>query len=184
MDSLASLRDIHMPPPASNWPPAPGWIILLIIFCAITICVSIVIIRNYKVWQTRKHALALLKKYKKQYPKIINSQRACSLVNELLKKTAFAYYPRSAIAALTGQEWINFLNQSLAHSSLKNKVLHKICKPKDCIKNFNNVSKELLEYPYQNPQEVSLDELFSISHTWINNQQRLRLKDQEQLCLN
>lgn len=183
MDNLANLRDIHMPGPASNWPPAPGWIIFFIIFCTIAVCASIIVSRNYKVWQTRKHALNLLKKYKKQYPKIISSQRACSLVNELLKKTAFAYYPRSAIASLTGQEWIDFLNKTMTHPSLQKKVVRKISKPKRSIPSFNQVSKELLEYPYQSPQQVSLNELFSISHTWISNQQRLRTKDQEKLCL-
>lgn len=184
MDNLASLRDIHMPPPASNWPPAPGWIFLFIVFCTVAICASIIIIRNYKVWQTRKHALNLLKKYQKQYPKIISSQRACSLVNELLKKIAFAYYPRSAIASLTGQEWIDFLNKTMAHPSLKKRLIHKISQPKHSMPSFNQVTKELLEYPYQSPQQVSLDALFKISHIWITNQQRLKTKHQEKLCLN
>lgn len=175
---LENLRDIHMPAPISAWPPGPGWIFLLVIFTLIATVTCIIILKNYKVWQTRKHALHLLKKYKKQYPKIINSQRACSLVNELLKKTAFYYYPRTKIASLSGADWIKFLNVSIQHPS----IIQKIFKSTNKLPSFNEVQQELLEYPYQSSKNINLDKLFKTAHTWIKNQKHLNKKQRESLC--
>lgn len=175
---LANLRDIHLPAPVSAWPPGPGWIFLTLIILLISICGVVFILKNYKIWQIKKHALGLLKKYRKQYPKIINSQRACSLVNELLKKTAFYYYPRTTIASLTGKDWIKFLNSSLQPTT----ILQKILQAKRKLPTFETVSQELLEYPYQSPQDINLDDLFNLAQIWIQNQRNLSKKQRESLC--
>ncbi len=165
LNPLLQLRDIHLPAAAHNWPPAPGWIILLIITILACVSAGIFIARNYPIWQTKKHALQLLKNYQKQYNKERNSQKTCAQVNELLKKTAFFYYPREIVASLKGQAWLDFLNKTI-------KILDN---------NFNMVSKELLEYPYQNSQDLNLDKLFSITNTWIKSQKSYKTK--EKLCL-
>lgn len=167
LNPLLQLRDIHLPAEAHNWPPAPGWIILLIIITLICIKLGIYITRLYPIWRTNKHALRLLKHYQKQFKEEHNSQKTCALINELLKKTAFFYYPRSLVASLKGQAWIDFLNKTMPLSKRSY--------------NFNTVSKELLKYPYQNSQDLNLDELFILTSIWIKS--RSNSKHKEELCL-
>ena len=183
-DILAQMHDIHLPAEAANWPPAPGWIILLVI--TIIFCVGIIIFikRNYGTWQTKKHALAILKSYQKQYPQQINSQRACALINELLKKTAFFYYPRPLVASLKGLDWLNFLNQTMYKPSYLNKIQTKFMRRSIQKQiDFISVSKELLEYPYQNSKDIELDELFFLTRAWIKGQKSFTKNREAKLCL-
>lgn len=177
---LTQLRDIHLPKEALNWPPAPGWFILLIIIILAILGIIIFIKRNFPIWQTKRHALQLLKNYQKQYQKEQNSQKTCALINELLKKTAFFYYERSIVASLKGQDWLSFLNQTMHRATIN----HKINNMKNLKQNanFNLIAKELLEYPYQNSQNVELGNLFNITSIWIKNQRNFSQKCKERLC--
>jgi len=182
-DPLMQLRDIHLPKEASNWPPAPGWYALLIVVTLISIGICIFIKRHFPIWQTKRHALQLLKSYQKQYLKEQNNQKTCALINELLKKTAFFYYPRSIVASLKGQDWLDFLNSTMRSAS----IIHKnsTIKSSKLTGDFNLIAKELLEYPYQNSQnlcpqkfnpdftakdEGQLKNLFYMASIWIKNQ--------------
>lgn len=168
LNPLLQLRDIHLPAPASNWPPAPGWIGLLVLMVLIFISIGIFLRKSYPTWQTKKQALQILKNYQRQYLEDHNSQKICASINELLKKTAFFYYPRDTVASLKGQAWLDFLNSTMQLSNHKSY-------------NFFDVSNELLEQPYKNSQDLNLDNLFLLTKIWIKRQSNKKLR--EKLCL-
>lgn len=117
MQPLLKLKDIHMPPAAIHWPPAPGWFILILLLILVAGASWIFISKNLPAWHAKRHALQLLKAYQQTYKKEFNSQKTSALINELLKKTALFFYPRTAVASLQGQAWLDFLNKTMQHKA-------------------------------------------------------------------
>jgi len=147
--SLAQLRDIHLPEPVSWWPLAPGW---LLVFFSLIILIFLGIYllhRHYKNNRPKRQALKLLSQYYQQYKENNNTHRTSARLSELLRRVALAYYPRDRVAGLQGEEWIEFLNNTV----------------KDI--NFNEVKELLLEHPYQHETQTSLEPLFSYVNAWI-----------------
>jgi hypothetical protein len=70
-------------------------------------------------------------------------------ISELLKRVALVYFPRSRVASLQGEAWIDFLS----HTGKK--------------LDFNAVRDELIEAPYQPNSSCDLNLLFKISRLWI-----------------
>lgn len=172
--ALKNLHDIHLPDPISIWPLAPGWYLLISLICISIITTFIILWQSRSHRRVQKQALQLLESYKKSYAQEANSQKTCALVNELLKKVAMFYYPRSHIAALSGEKWINFLNQTLLHQTIFNRLIKRQkLKPTT----FSDCTKEILIYPYQASQHVDLEILFKVTKNWIKNQRKLTNKE-------
>lgn len=102
MDPLAQLKDIHLPAAVNNYPIAPGWWLLAIIVLALIIY-GLVKCRQYLV--KRKHKKAGLAQ--------LSPNAEIGTIVALLKWAALQYFPRQAVANLTGYEFKNFLVASL-----------------------------------------------------------------------
>ena len=104
------LRDIHLPPAISWWPPAIGWWILAVL---IPLCLYLGY-RWYK-YITRKTALKFAKKHlialrkNEQLPK----REKLVALSSLMRRAAVSLYPRADVASLTGEDWLNFLDESI-----------------------------------------------------------------------
>jgi hypothetical protein len=100
--SLDRLRDVILPAPIPWWPPAPGWLLvgalLVLLFCWWLICA----IRHWQSNCYRREALALL-----DAAGISDVELAT-----LIKRVALSTYPRERVAALTGERWLTFLDQT------------------------------------------------------------------------
>ncbi|MFT5904598.1 MAG: hypothetical protein ACI9E1_000183 [Cryomorphaceae bacterium] len=100
--SLENLHDIVESDPVSIWwPLAPGWWALIAI---VSLATTIGIwrgIRNYQRNAYRRVALA----------EIDTPGGDLQRLPALLKRVALSAYPRSEVASLAGQDWIDFLNQ-------------------------------------------------------------------------
>jgi hypothetical protein len=115
--SLSNLRDIALPPPVVWWPPQPGW---WLVFAGVLVLAGFGvawIIRRYRVNAYRRAALRAL------------PQTAPDALGALLKRTALAAAPRSAVAGLTGEQWAEFLDQTggfprAAHATLVQAALN------------------------------------------------------------
>jgi hypothetical protein len=153
-DPLASLKDIHLPPPIHHWPIAPGWLLLY--------CLCLIIIGFTLYYQLRKHqqnrpkreALQLLNDIQMHLQKRSLAD-TCNALNNLLKRVALVYYPRSQVAELHGQAWIDFLNQTSQGL------------------NFTLFRDFLLTYPYQKPASPTSPDaspLIQVVHAWIKQQ--------------
>lgn len=109
-DPLAQLRDIHVPAEVSWWPPAPGWW-----FAAATLIPAAVLL----LWWWRRHQRRCY-----QRVALLRLEQLCrtcqddphALVRELsvlLRRAAILHYPAHDCAGLSGQEWLQFLDQTL-----------------------------------------------------------------------
>jgi len=145
------LRDIHLPDAISWWPPAIGWWILAVL---IPLCCYL-IFRLYK-RLTRKTALKFAKKQLKslKLDEELGKQKKLIALSSLMRRTAVSLYPRSEVASLTGEAWLNFLDQSIP------------------IKSFNSDIGWLLTNALYSPEDNShyLAPLFNLCETWLNSQ--------------
>jgi len=116
-DLELALRDIHLPDAVAWWPPAPGWWIL-----GALLALSMLAFFRFLRWlhrrrRVQKAALRTLGRIFDGAGRHPSQQQ--QLVREtsvLLRRTALTRYPRESVAALTGEDWLTFLDQPLAGS--------------------------------------------------------------------
>lgn len=146
------LRDIHLPDPVSWWPLAPGWWILLL-----TVIVTIFLI-IYFVRRRRNYKLSALYLAKQELARIKttfdNNQDKKNLVkelSELIRRLSISICHRQEAAALTGQDWLEFLDRY----SGKDK--------------FNSdTGRILIEAPYQANPEFNSNDLIDLVSSWLD----------------
>lgn len=149
VDALAQLKDIHLPPPVGYWPLAPGWYVLMAILFLLSFSLALVLYKRHLRALPKKRALALLDVYSAEYKKEANAQRTSAHISELLKRVALVYYPRSQVASIYGDAWIEFLNQTSKGID------------------FNSVKPLLLDAPFKSTQGVNLEPLIACAAQWI-----------------
>ena len=156
-DALAQLKDIHLPPPISWWPIAPGWYGLVGLVVSLLLA-GFFVRRFYCRGRAKREGLRLLLIYEKQAQQGDSSAVICAQVTELLRRVALVYFPRQDIAGLQGDDWIMFLNQTGKRTD------------------FMSVRSLLLDRPYQSSagsgdKEGSyledLTPLFTLVRIWI-----------------
>lgn len=106
---LAQLRDIHEPAPISWWPPAPGWWLLAVL---LLVCIAAVAL-----WLSHRRLKQRRNRYRVEAVRLLElvdteTEEAPQEINEILKRVAVTTYGRPACGNLTGEAWLNFLNQS------------------------------------------------------------------------
>lgn len=146
---LAGLHDIRLPEAIGWWPVAPGWYVLAALLIIALLIVGFFLKRHGSNVRARRQALRLLTVYEQEYVDKGDSQLSASRVSELLKRVALAYFPRAKVAALQGEDWLLFLNNT--------------SKGVD----FNSVRTDMLETPYQPSRVRDLQLLFSTARQWI-----------------
>jgi len=107
------LRDLHLPDPIGWWPLAPGWwLVLLLVATAI----------GYGTWRAyqqrlynrpRRFALRELKRYEAEYLEHRNAVTLGKQLSQLLRRGVLAYAPREEVAGLTGEAWLEWLDQGM-----------------------------------------------------------------------
>jgi len=145
------LRDIQIPDAIGLWPPAIGWWILAVL-------IPLLLYLSYKLYKylTRKTALKAVKKQLKALK--MNTQLDDKLklieLSSLMRRTAVSIFPRTEVASLTANTWLDFLDK---HS---NTPL------------FNSETGRLLiDAAYRkSPNLNELTALFDLCENWINQQ--------------
>ncbi|HEB87881.1 MAG TPA: DUF4381 domain-containing protein [Gammaproteobacteria bacterium] len=107
---VLQLRDIHLPVEPGFWPPAPGWWILALLLLVLLIWATRVALHRYRLRRQRQRILAMLDELE-QEPHDITPQRIAR-ISSLLRRLALMHYPRQRVAALTGTNWLQFLDES------------------------------------------------------------------------
>lgn len=107
------LRDIHGIDPASWWPPALGWWLVLL-GVGLTVYLISWLLEQRRLyplgrWQKDAHRRLLrLKKLLKSAP----TKEVASELSELLRRIAVARCGRLKVAAMTGQAWLAWLHNN------------------------------------------------------------------------
>ncbi len=105
------LRDIHLPEPVSWWPPAPGW--WLLIFALIVLGISIWLgIRRWQKKQRHRDSLKALKTIRAQFEQHRDVTTLLRELSVLMRRASISFYPRHTAASLTGDAWLQFLDDT------------------------------------------------------------------------
>ena len=102
------LRDLHAPSAPSAWPPAFGWWLLALLIVA---ALGWIGRRGWRHWRRAQRRERILRELDRL------SATPCdpvliSAVSALLKRVALSRFPRLDVAALTGAEWLAFLDRT------------------------------------------------------------------------
>lgn len=110
--SLDRLHDLVQPPAVPWWPPAPGWYWVIALLALTTL---VLLVKALLHWQHNRYRREALHLARQETQRLHDpATRAAALVSlaELLKRTAVTAYPRVQTAALTGPDWLAFLDRT------------------------------------------------------------------------
>ena len=145
---LQGLRDVHLPPPISLWPPAPGWWITLgLVMMGVMLCLWI--LRNRRRKQSCRLAMNELSAIKQYYETHRDDQWLIQRLSVMVRRYALARFPRTEVAGLAGMAWLQFLDRSGRTNQFTDGIGHL-----------------LSSGPYQQ-QAVSAAELVPLVEQWI-----------------
>lgn len=142
------LRDIHLPDAMSGWPPALGWW-LLILLCMLLIGLIFMIRRWYlSPKRVALRELSHLKKLKKE----LKPQILIQHISTLLRRVCMTLYPRADVASLSGETWLQFLDQLSGKQQFT-----------------QGIGRCLMDAPYRQHIEVmDMDALLNLCRSVIN----------------
>jgi hypothetical protein len=139
---LEKLHDFYQPSPPSWRPQTIGWYVVFAIVFLLLLWLAAHLIRRWIADRYRREALRELVFTRPEH------------LSELLKRTALSAWPREKVAALSGEDWLRFLDGS-AQSDL-----------------FQSAPANRLEEVALNPIPVSSEEeaaLRDAAATWIRS---------------
>jgi len=110
--SLDQLHDIIEPAAISWWPPATGFWLLLALVLVWCLAIALRSWIRYQRNTYRREALAQLHKIVPRLHAADSRNSALAEIAQLLKRVALTTCAREKVAALTGNSWLAFLDQS------------------------------------------------------------------------
>ena len=110
--SLDRLHDIVVPPPVPEWPPAAGFWFLLALVLVWAVAITLLVWLRYRRNAYRRQGAARLREITPRLRAADSRTAALAELAELLKCTALAAFPRDEVAALSGADWLAFLDRT------------------------------------------------------------------------
>jgi hypothetical protein len=107
------LRDLHLPEAIGLWPLAFGWWVLIALMVA-GLCY--LLYRQFQKWRfnsARRLALRELNRVRTEFEQGADALTLGKELSELLRRSMLAYAPRGEVAGLTGDRWLEWLDQGL-----------------------------------------------------------------------
>lgn len=143
---LNNLHDIHAPPPVSWWPPAFGWWLLLLV---VVVAVALWWWRRpARAW--RRAALRELQALELEFRATGEVVSCVAQMSMLLRRVALTVRPSASVAALTGDAWLKFLDETGRTQKFS-----------------AGIGRVLTSAPYAPAETVELTELFTLVRRWI-----------------
>lgn len=105
--AVKKLHDYYQPPPPSWIPHTVGWYVLFAILALLLIWL---IIHALRTWLSNRYRREALRELALATP---------GQFSALIKRTALAAWPREQVASLSGDDWLNFLNQTAKTESFQ-----------------------------------------------------------------
>ena len=109
---LSNLKDIHMPPSISFWPPSFGWWVIAGLFLITIIFSYLMLWRFIKNFKPKNEALKILKEIQNEYNRNLIGPDTLKKLTKLIRRTALTFCPREEVSSLYGFEWLKFLDKS------------------------------------------------------------------------
>jgi hypothetical protein len=103
--SLDKLHDFYQPPPPAWTPQTIGW---YVVFAVIALLAMWMTIHSLRRWLANRYRREALRELALLQPEQFST---------LLKRTALSAWPRDKVASLSGEAWLNFLNESAKNNS-------------------------------------------------------------------
>ncbi len=147
------LKDIHLPAQISGWPPALGWVLAPMLLV-------VLLVAGYYLYRrlTRKTAVKSaerLLKTLRQQPREDNLATLTEL-SALLRRTAISQDGRDKAAGLSGQAWLEYLDQGLADTPFS-----------------SGVGRCLADGHYRpTVGDVDVESLFALCERWLKQQRK------------
>ena len=107
------LRDLHLPAEIGWWPLAPGWWVIVAIATALVLWFCWQKFLLWRANRARRIALRELNWIGQRYAQSNDLQQLAKDLSELLRRGLLAYAPRHVVAGLTGDAWLQWLDQGL-----------------------------------------------------------------------
>jgi hypothetical protein len=105
------LRDIHLPPTPSLWPPAPGWWAVAALILALLVWAGVALWKQERLRRRRQRVVDALTRLESGLATERSVERLAS-ISVLLRRLALTRFPREQIAVLSGDAWLRFLDES------------------------------------------------------------------------
>lgn len=140
------LRDIHLPQAPGEWPPAPGWWLVVVIVLS---ALAFVVQRGWRHLQRARRRHRILS----ELEGLRTEQSGPSLitgVSTLLKRVALRRFPRLDVAALTGTDWLAFLDRTGGDGRFQ-----------------RGAGRVLAEGPYAPSPQCDADALLALAREWL-----------------
>jgi hypothetical protein len=109
-DPLQQLRDIHLPPDIGWWPLAPGWWLLLALFLGLLAAALWWSVQRWRQGAYRRAGRQELRECHERWQADGDHSQFLQSVNNILKRAALASFPWNNVASLSGDRWVNFLD--------------------------------------------------------------------------
>lgn len=152
---LADLRDIHLPQPIGWWPPAIGWWLVAALVLLILCMFAWLLVRRRKT-ALKRAALAELEQIDLRRQQNGDELQTVKELSALLRRVCISLEPNSQSAALTGERWLQYLDQLVDTELFRSET-----------------GKLLIEAPYRPQNNIDSRELLHLCRSWL---QRLPLK--------
>ncbi len=155
------LRDIHLPPAVSWFPPAIGWWILL----ALVLLAIFAVVRSIRRYRRRRYvriALQQLADLEQEFNQHQDTRQLVIALSKLLRHMAILHYPAHQCAGLHNQDWLIFLDQPFRDKKSTNSTPFS-----------NGVGQCLVTLPYQSAEadashsDINATELLDLARRWM-----------------
>jgi hypothetical protein len=150
-DALAGLRAYHLPEAPSWWPPAPGWwgLALLLLLAGTALAWWLARRRRrHAAYRQALHELHALRAALQEGNDVTALVRELS---KLLRRYAIALFPQQQVAALSGEDWLRFLDRHADGNHF-----------------LQGAGRQLLDAPYRRQPEAASTALANLVEDWIH----------------
>ena len=147
------LKDIHLPQVPGWWPPAPGWWMLLGLVVLIAALCYWWRLRQQRIRRSAVHLAKLeLDSLQNDFNSHQDARKFIADLSILLRRLSISAFPRTETAALTGEDWLNFLDAPMQNSSFT-----------------TGAGRILIEAPYRpEVKDQELSPLIDLCGQWID----------------